>query len=269
MRMAPDVRLGRGGPEIEKRLGRSSMSAFVAFGHSHVVALARGFDKMLAEPRHPNGSFHYLHDPRFSPNLIEEDGRETLNPKMRRLVDDVGSGPVVLSVAGNEHNVLSILQTFPTFDFILGERPDIPLERTAEVFPEAMVRETLRDWLDDAFRLLAAFRAASSAPMAQIEAPPPLPRDRVLACPGELLSDATSSDKLSPESFRYKVWRVQAALYRETCRKCGIIYVPVFPDMIDDAGMLAAPFHGNDATHANAAFGHRMMKEAFHLLGTQ
>lgn len=245
------------------------MCSFVAFGHSHVVALARGFDEMPAEPDHPNGGFHYLHDARFAPNLIDSGGREDLNLNLRRLVDEVGSGSVILSIAGNEHNVLSILQTFGKFDFVLGERPELPLEPGTEVFPEAMVRETLRDWLDDGFRLLAAFRAASSAPMAQLEAPPPLPRAHVLAHPGELLPDPASRDKLSPEIFRYKVWRVQSGLYREVCRRCGITYVPVFPDMMDRDGMLAAPFHSKDATHANAAFGRRMMREAFHLLEAQ
>jgi hypothetical protein len=244
------------------------MPPFLAFGHSHIVALAKGFGNMGQNGsdismNSPCGSFHYLYSAEFVPNLTTEAKLPTLHPTISSELSRCEHHFVILSLGGNEHNVLSILQLYQKYDFILAEQPQLPLIPEAEIYPEAMVRETLRDWMAEALDLLRAFRRGSRAPMAQIAPPPPLPKAHVLAHPGDLLPDPGVREKVSPDSLRYKMWRVACSLYRETCKEAGIGYIEVPPDVIDARGMLADPYLGGDATHANEAFGRRMMAEAF------
>ncbi len=262
------VRLGfpRGGRK-RRRDGGAAMIPFSAFGHSHVVALAHGYDTMLADGTAPPGVFRYLYAPAYSPVLTGEKGRESLNPALAKLIAEGNHRGLVLSIGGNQHNVLSILQLHEKYDFVLGDDPSLPLDAEAEIYPEAMIRETLRDWLDPSFRELAAFRAASDLPMVQVAPPPPLPRAHVLAHPGELLPDRRRHKAVARDSIRHKVWRVQQNLYRERCAALGIGFVSA-PESVRDAdGMLAPAFLGTDATHANAAFGRILLGEALRRLG--
>lgn len=243
------------------------MIPFSAFGHSHVVALAHGYDTMLADGSAPPGVFRYLYTPTYSPVLTGEKGREILNPALVALIAEGDHRGLILSIGGNQHNVLSILQLHERYDFVLGEDPSLPLDTEVEIYPEAMIRETLRDWLDQSFRELAAFRAACDLPMVQVAPPPPLPRAHVLAHPGELLPDRRRHKSVARDAIRHKVWRVQQNLYRERCAALGIGFVGVSADACDADGMLASAFLGTDATHANAVFGRIMLSEALRRLG--
>lgn len=242
------------------------MSDFIGFGHSHVVALANGFDEIRHDAQSPfstiAGEFHYLYSPEFIPNCEDSGGRTVLNARVLDALAGSGGAPVILSLGGNEHNVLSILQLFEKFDFILGEKPELRLQGEVEIYPEAMLRETLRDWMGDTLCALRTFRDASEAPMVQIEPPPPIPKAHILAHPGELLPEPKTRGKIAPECVRHKMWRVTTRLYRETCAAVGVDYIEVPPQALDADGMLAAPYLGTDATHANAAFGSMMLKMA-------
>ena len=248
------------------------MSLFIAFGHSHIVALAKGFDQMrrsgVASLSKDVGecSFHYLYDAEFSPNITDAANSRALNPAILSKIERSEPRSVILSLGGNEHNVLSILQLYERYDFILGEQPDLPLTPGAEIYPEAMARETLRDWMSEALDLLLAFRSTSSVPIVQIAPPPPLPKKHILAHPGDLLPDPALRKKISPDNLRYKLWRLACGLYRETCRKAGIFFIETPSDVVDENGMLAERYWGVDATHANEDFGRRMMDEAFQRL---
>ncbi len=211
-------------------------------------------------------AFHYLYAPAFSPNLVSTDQPRMLNPAILNKFEPDNSRWIILSLGGNEHNVLSILQLYEKYDFILAERQDLPLTPGAEIYPEAMARETLRDWMGETLELLWAFRTGGNALMAQVAPPPPLPKAHILANPGDFLPDPAQRQKISPDVLRFKMWRLACGLYRETCRQAGIVFVETPSDMIDSNGMLAEPYLGEDATHANEAFGRRMMEEAFRFL---
>lgn len=244
------------------------MSPFLALGHSHIVALARGFDLLvhdgaLAFETAVKCGFHYLHAGEFRPNLTREGREDALHPAIGDLLARYEPLPVILAVGGNEHNVLSILEAEPKYDFILAERPDLPLAAVAEIYPEAMAREILRDWMDDGLRLLRAIRAASRSPMAQMSPPPPLPKSHVLAFPGDLLSDPAAGDRIAADALRFKMWRLACGLYRETCREAGVAFIEAPSDATDANGMMCELYRGGDPTHANDKFGRRMLEAAF------
>jgi hypothetical protein len=246
------------------------MELILGFGHSHSVAIANGFDRWKSQAPQAEqlvAQFHYLHAPEFAPNFADSEKR--LNPAILEKFAQPNLRAAFLSLGGNEHNVLSALQIFGPVDFILAENQDLPLESDAEILTEAAVRETLRGRAQEQLALIGAFRAATSKPMIFFESPPPLPRRHILDHPGELLGAPIAHAAISPEVFRYKMWRLSCALYREACETAGIVYIPVPSSLIDSQGMLAVQGLGQDATHANDLFGFVMVKEAINRLGVQ
>lgn len=240
---------------------------FVGLGHSHVVALAKGAYALQAsaamfDGRPIAGRFHYLYDKTFEPAFVDGATRLALNPKILEALAAGAPEFVLASMGGNEHNVLSIVQLYQRYDFILGEAPDLPLEPNAEILPEALIRETLREWMDEKVAVLRAVRRATTLPIVQIAPPPPLPRAQVIAHPKEFFRNAVDLRKLSPDPLRHKMWRLQLGLYRELCAEIGVLYVEAPPDMLDGDGMLAEKAWGGDATHANEFFGRAMVAAA-------
>jgi hypothetical protein len=240
---------------------------FVGLGHSHVVALAKGCyglqQKGVEFAGQPLvGQFHYLYGPEFTPNVSVSSEGAALHPKIAEILHQDDLRFVLLSAGGNEHNVISIVQLYQRYDFILGEQPDLPLDQNIEILPEVLVRETIREWMGEKIAVMKAIRAATSLPIVQIEPPPPLPREQVLAYPKEFFRGAVDLRKLSPDHLRHKMWRVQIGLYRELCESMGIGYVRMPAAMIDEQGMLAKKAWGQDATHANDWFGEVMILEA-------
>lgn len=246
----------------------SDILTYAAFGHSHVVALARGAyaletKQAQAGARATAGGFHYLYDAAFTPEVQVGAEGAALHPAIVQILE-AGPEAVILSIGGNEHNVLSIAQATPRFDFVLGSAPDLALDKHAEIIPESVLRETLRDWMGVKIDTMRAIRKATTAPVIQVEPPPPLPREQVLAYPKEFFQK-TLLRKVSPDLLRYKMWRLQTELYREICAGLAIDYVATLPDFIAPDGMLARSAWATDATHANELFGERTMQDVFAL----
>jgi hypothetical protein len=247
------------------------MLSFAGLGHSHVVALARGAYALQAQGAGIagapiSGRFHYLYDAPYDPPFTAASRGQELNDAILDACRDGEPRFLLLSIGGNEHNVLSMAQPARRYDFILGENPDLPLDQSGEIIPESAVRETLRAWMSDKTAVLRAIRKVSEAPMIQIEPPPPLPREQVLAYPKEFFRSILEQRKLSSDLLRYKMWRVQAKLMRDLCDEADVLYVETLPDMIDEAGMLAKKAWGKDATHANEFYGEAMVAEALRRL---
>jgi hypothetical protein len=240
----------------------------VALGHSHVVALAKGAYALQARGARVAGEafacrFHYLYDPKYEPAFVDAAGGRALNPAILDALGDKDPRFVLTSVGGNEHNVLSIAQRTRRFDFILGEQPDLALDPRAELVPESAIRETLRDWMQDKTDILRAIRATTRIPIVQIEPPPPLPREQVLAYPNEFFRSLLDQRHMSPDVLRHKMWRIQTEVLREICAEIEAIYIETPPEMIDRHGMLAKAAWGKDATHANETYGEAMVALAF------
>lgn len=253
-------------PPLARYYKSRDMHSLLGFGHSHIVAVAKGcYDLQhmgLSFADAPLAAeFYYLYDPEFTPALIVGAEGRNLHPHIVEKIEQVDPLCILLSIGGNEHNALSVVQLYRRFDFILSERPDLPLEPGADVLPEAVVAETLRERMENTLATIRAFREATRLPIALLEPPPPLPTEQVLAYPKEFFRAAVDHRKLSTEALRHKMWRVQASLYRELCDRLGVVYVPVPAELTDDRGMLAKAAWGQDATHANALFGRRMIEE--------
>ncbi|MGO9389450.1 hypothetical protein [Rhodoblastus sp.] len=247
------------------------MASFVGFGHSHVVALAKGWYALQAKgpsflAPFVDGRFHYLHDPCFVPALSPGPEGASLNAAIIAKLGEKDPQGILLSIGGNEHNVLGLARFQQRYDFILSENPALALDPDAEIYPEATIRETLWEAMADGLFLLQAFRDATDKPIALIEPPPPLPLRQVLLHPQGIFDKSIDPGNLAPDCLRYKIWRVQAGLYRELCHKIGFIYIDTPLEMMDSNGMLVEAACGRDATHANELFGQTMIEKAIGLV---
>jgi hypothetical protein len=246
------------------------MYRFIAFGHSHIVAFAKGAYEyqaadLPAEAPRVEGRFLYLYDPAYNPVLQGPAEARELNPKLREQLAELRWDFVVLVCGGNEHNVLGIVRNKRPFDFVLSSAPDLPLHPGYELVPEALIREVLKDHMADSLDTMRAFRAATELPVIQLEPPPPLPNRRVLAYPREFVRASLLRAKIAPELIRYKLWRLESDIYAKFCKEIDIDYLPAPLGMIDQNGMLAEAGWGSDATHANPRYGMEVMKDVIEL----
>src|SRR3954447_6909226 len=112
------------------------MYRFIAFGHSHIVAFAKGAYEyqaadLPAEAPRVEGRFLYLYDPSYNPVLQGPAEARELNPKLREQLAEPPWHFVVLVCGGNEHNVLGIVR---------NKRPfDLPLHPGYELVPEGII----------------------------------------------------------------------------------------------------------------------------------
>lgn len=240
--------------------GPAAILKFVGIGHSHIVALAKGAYALEAkgvevERRRLHGRFRYLYDGAYMPAFTGD----ALNPAILAGIEAQAPQFLLLSIGGNEHNVLSMRQPARRFDFILGAEPDAPVDPAAEIAPEAAIRATLADYMGENMRVLQAIRAASGLPMILVEPPPPLPRAQVLAYPKEFFRSQVDQKSMSPDALRRKVWRVQTAMMQATCAQLGVAYLATPPDMLGPDGLLKRAACGQDASHANDSYGEAMV----------
>ena len=98
--------------------------------------------------------------------------------------------------------------------------------------------------------------------MILVEPPPPLPRAHVLAYPKEFFRTLVDQKGMSSDALRRKVWRVQAAMMRADCERLGVSYVETPADVIGPDGLLKRSLCGQDASHANEAYGEVMIELA-------
>jgi hypothetical protein len=250
------------------------MSPFIAFGHSHIVAFAKGFYEHQASgcaagAAHLQGRFIYLYEPTYNPVLVGPPEALTLNPKLSEQLTELPWKLVVLVCGGNEHNILGIVRNKRPFDFVLSSAPDLPLQPGYELVPEALIREVLNSYMAESLQTMRAFRAATRLPVMQLEPPPPLPNHRVLAYPREFVRAALFRKNIAPELVRYKLWRLESEIYARFCDQFGIAYLRAPPRMIDRSGMLAQSGWGSDATHASPRYGIEVVKDAIDLYRAQ
>jgi hypothetical protein len=246
------------------------MYKFVAFGHSHIVAFAKGAYEYQASDLPPEAPriearFLYLYDPSYNPVLQGPPHTRELNPKLREQLAELPWQFVVLVCGGNEHNVLGIVRNKRPFDFVLSSEPDLPLQHGYELVPEGLIREVLKTYMADSLQTMRACRAATQLPFIQLEPPPPLPRHRVVAYPREVARATLFRKHIAPERIRYKLWRLEGDIYRRFCAESDIAYLPAPKDMVDQAGMLAEAGWGSDATHANSRYGIEAVKDVLDL----
>ena len=171
--------------------------------------------------------------------------------------------------AGNQHYAHFTFHEGRPFDFVLAGAPDLPLLAGAAIVPEAMVRATFEPTMAHLRGLLERIHKVSAEPAIVIGTPPPkgdpvrfsrnLDKLLVEMAKAANIGDAIGPDALTAVPVMVKLWRLMQAMLAESARAAGASFASVPPRLVTAEGTLADAHWAGDATHANHAYGKRML----------
>ncbi|MES2999074.1 MAG: hypothetical protein V4787_00155 [Pseudomonadota bacterium] len=237
------------------------MTRVLVIGHSHIVALqeAHADDEDGLRVRRPDLEFDFIRLLRIVPG--EEFPRLDID---EQTLSEIAARPydlIVAAMGGNGHNVFGLASHPVPFDFVLPEFPELPLEPAADHLPVALVRSCVRRPSENAFTALKVLRAGVSAPVVQIESPPPIPsEDYIRAHPGNYRGPIERTG-VSPAVLRYKLWRLNSSLFQGFCSQAGIEFLPAPIESQDPQGMLVEIAWNEDPAHGNSWYGARVLRQ--------
>ena len=267
----------------------------VAYGHSHLAAMMRAYKEREAEEPDPTieAQFEWLGRKPLQPNFeligfgklksARKEGEEIYQAMADRLrgpgAEAVSKGEkvralsekletflrgslaeqkpdaILLICMGNEYNSLGMLRHPRPFDFTLPGS-DLPLIEGAEVIPHGMMKDHLRETVDNNALLFWRFfnDVAGDVPIYMVPPPPPIAsEEHILSFPGAF-ADRAGEYGISPVSLRRKLWLLYCEVLRDGIAGTGTTFVDLPPVVFTD-GCLSRQFWQKDPTHGNLDYG--------------
>lgn len=176
-----------------------------------------------------------------------------------------------ISWCGNQHQQFFLFAPSPLFDFVLASRPDLPLDESADLVPESMVREKFWPTVAILSAMIGEIAKNSASRAIVLGTPPPKGDDEkvrgfLAAEPGLVALAAKrgcSVDEvpLTPPLIRLKLWTVIQELMADIAREHGASFLPAPAEAQDETGFLRPEFWVADATHANLLYGQILLDQ--------
>lgn len=171
---------------------------------------------------------------------------------------------------GNQHFHHFLIMPTNGFDFMLDCEPDLPIDTTLPIVPEATLIAFMRADMSDLDPIIATIHAAGGRAVL-CGTPPPkadagFVRERTVR-EGYFRNVAESRGfdigeiELAPPLILYKVWKVMQNTLAEVAARNGARFMPVPAELKTADGFLRPDYYAPDATHANAAYGAIMLRE--------
>lgn len=237
--------------------------ALILLGHSHVAAVVDALK--LRQPAAGNGML-YVHDVwAHNTQYADSDGaggiafNKDVLSLIERTVPADQPRQYITMFGGNGHVLLALSKHPRPFDFVLPERPDLPLDPTAEVVPYDYLAETLKPLMMSYIWQMIGLRQALGQSILCIETPPPYGDDAYVS--QNLGSYIPDPKNIVGRAMRYKMWRLHSNLLKYFCDACGIEFLSAPEAGIDPEGFLRREGYGIDATHANAWYGELLLRK--------
>jgi hypothetical protein len=230
------------------------MKKILVIGHSHLGALKSG--------KTADNTFEF--------HSIIEKGINTLSE-----LDTDNYNSIVLTIVGNHHNILGLVNDPEPFDFFLPQEIDVPLKNDARLLPVNLITKVFERQLKNAFDLTQTLRNIfKNNMMYHVESPPPIPSEQyIIAHPGTtgVFKEKIEQLGVSPVYFRYKLWRLHSQIIRENCQKLNIEFINTPKESQDKTGCLIEKYWHVDPTHANAFYGDLVLNQirAIHNINTK
>ena len=218
-------------------------------GHSHARAI---FDAAARDGVPLRGfNFWTAPQPAVSPELT------AFHPSIRAVLAE---GLVFSAVGGAVHNVLAMVSHPRPFDFVLPERPDLPLAGGAEVLPFGAVREVMAAAVQEYLDIIGLIRRTATGRMIHIEAPPPLEDGGRISkdVPWMFFQDLTR--EVAPAALRWKCWRLHSMLVEDYCRQEGVEMLSAPKESMDMGGFLKPEYY-LDAMHVQESYGALVLRQ--------
>jgi hypothetical protein len=181
-----------------------------------------------------------------------------------------GRAAAFMQAGGNAHNFLGLFEHPQPFDFVLPNRPDLPLDLEAELVPCDFFAEVMRQNLQFDFTILAAARNDIAGALWHLESPPPVGDSEYCQnnLPPVFLTDHYRGMKVASRAFRYKLWRLHSDMVREECERLGIGFVACPPASMDPHGCLRPELYA-DPLHGNDSYGQLVLQQVLELTGRE
>lgn len=237
-------------------------------GHSHIYCL-----------QHANKIPHSVidadfiqlqerHEKKYSPTFFQgPEGlmlNEVLATDVRVLADaavQAGRNPIlVVSICGNQHNVLGLVKHPQLFDFVLSDYPDL-LEHEACIIPLHAMKEVMRLQCEPAFKIALRLAKLLPPPYYWLE-PPPIADESYILSHAREFEEAFDRCGITAAPIRLKLWRLQSYLNREFCLRNGWEYISTPEEAQDDQGFLAKEaWTYRDSVHGNEWYGRLLLEK--------
>ena len=257
----------------------TSRKLAILLGHSHTGSLIQAITTRAVEDRPDRGDLHvamfkmYQYDGQPPYLAADPAGGDRFNPFVldgaARFVADLGPPTYLVSFGGNDWAVLAMMKHRKPFDFIMPGAEDLPLDAEAELVPLHYIKAILASLVDRYLYQLFQLRKATDAPILLYLPPPPIGDNAFIS---EKMDDffrkhADFSGIVGTKFLRRKMWLLQNAMYRKVCAENDVTVIEAPAAAVDPEGYLATAFYGQDATHANPAYGDLMLRQAEGLIG--
>lgn len=224
------------------------MTQYLLVGQSHINAIRKAVSADEA---------NWFKVVNINQDPIHKTGPDELEMKRRRFAD---IGVLCLSIGGNFHNVLGMLNHPQPFWLVTGPE-------NGQFVPLDMLRRKAEIAQNEAALIaLSVCNLMPSAKRIVISPPPPMANtDHIAKYPGFF------ADKIhlgfSPEAHLREIYRVQIALLARTAAEIGAIYLDSPLEAADDNGFLRDEFCNADPTHGNARYGRLVLEQILAVTG--
>jgi hypothetical protein len=222
--------------------------SLVCIGHSHVDAVAAA----AAAATVPLETFNLWHwaGASFGYEAVRA-VREKLSQVRAPVFSFVGGGlPQVFGMVAHPRR---------PYDFVLPERPDLPVTDGTEFVPYDALRASMQAIMHTFFDIMGAIRDVIRGPVFHMESPPPC-EEEIKANDPVWNKFYAEDDVIAPIWFRYKVWRLHSELVKAYCDGAGIVFVPHPRGVTDARGFLDPAFRGRPG-HGNPEYGALVLQQ--------
>jgi hypothetical protein len=228
-------------------------------GHSHLTALT------VNHVKHP-------------PALRKRDNLHVLEgtwPRdeayWRALADHAAGADLVIIWGGNEHNVGYFFQAAFAFDFLSNQvKRLIP---SFQIVSQSRIKRRFNEIdLDELNGVLAMLNEREPASVTLLGTPPPkkdnealrklLAQEPYFCHWAAQLGQSIEDIKITDPHVRLKLWFLLQDMIADIARRHGARFLPVPSELQDEEGFLLEQYWHPDVTHANAAYGEIVLKQA-------
>lgn len=251
----------------------------VLIGHSHVYAIWDAISAMRTDGAWPEDallSFVPLKEKIYEPFLLSSpesrSDKIVINPRIvtdfRMFCAKPAKRMVVFTMlGGNQHNVISLANSGQPFDFVLDGFPEPVGGEAVDLVPAGVIRDLLLTTTRRYALAMEWLRTETTAPIFHLESPPPNPSNAHIAEHAGVLHDHFSRYGVASPTLRMKCWRLHSEIFRETCARSGIAFVPVPPESQDSNGFMVEKGWYIDPMHGNQWYGERVLRQMLALAG--
>ncbi|MDT0681197.1 hypothetical protein RM543_00760 [Roseicyclus sp. F158] len=234
----------------------------VAFGHSHLSALSRAWKEAPIDG--VDVSFHRLNGSAFQPNFEDDRQDRRLSgaaaDKIAKIIGTAEPDLCICAAMGNEYNALAMLEHPRPFDVDWPES-GLPAREDAELIPVDLMRATIKRRAERGALLFWDAIAAAAPGRAVLVAPPPPVADEAhIRANRGAFGERIDRYGIAPAATRLKIWALYSDILADAAERKGGLIVHPPAECLDD-GYLGAGYRADDPTHANPAYGLKLLTD--------